>query len=802
MGMMESLRAQQMSPAKRDRDNIQLMEPVAVLFLGRFAARDIDRLSGFIGRRVGNSDRVGFAAFAFGKASETAVSVRSISGLSGSDPSDSSGKVITQPVSAREELSLPDAILPIPIPTITLERTNTLEARAAFAAECAASAELEQAVGDFAGDIYNRVARFAYPQAGTIRIHLIIQAESMEAALLETLTTVLRARFRRVYPERVRIDAYCLLDQREYRADEGARERKAFAYLALQDLERLAGSRDHLDMAFCLSNVDSWNRLNPDEADRENQLRSIGLMMIAKDGIPAEVPRTSDTYALNRESRYSDASFLANSTADGCRLFSLGYMHLDTLDDAAETVAYSVLLDAWRAKRHPIAPDGTPGPLELTRQTVSQLASSLVGGPLMMPVYMQGVVKDLSGTVSELAFKPRAEVLRSVFGSNLDLYFAFNNQRGVQERLEIAVADRISRIREEVGRLHETKHLTVFEIRDLLRWTIQSLRAQLAEHAKVRDGNVAGYQEWMSGREPVAGRIELAPGTKEPVAFLKLGAAWLDYRQTLLEDTLRQDLLMNLLSEIEKIGVRFEDLAKVFEDASLELEESLKKRMEGELDIRTGRYEAYYREVAAELLARIPVEWDAFLEELNADVCIGVEPAGILRRLAAWCGEHLLSSPCFSEEFSVEAVKRLKGHNGLVTENDIHQTIFATIIGTRAYHISVVKAGEMNSEICFFLNKDSHFVDDISSHLLDQRLQALRDRNGIKLFHEAEFKGMDILFMQGCFSAGAIHGFDAMRAAHAELTANASQMEPTVSGPAEAMMEPSAASGADAAGGA
>lgn len=724
MKITDCIQKQKENRLKRKRENIELLKPIVNIFLGSFSNDKADALIKLLDSRIGDSDKVNYSMLDFGAGGEslTIAKVRTLA------VSDLKG-VAEYNLNGRRAL---------------LEKVNS-------------SQELEKVIGDYASEIFNKVARFTYQLKGIIRINILLKAENTQAVALERLIALLKQKFGVLYTEGVYIDVYCLLDQREYSQNQNSDERKSFTYLTLCELNRLAEDDGKINMAFCLSNYDSMDRLMTDSNVTKRILTSMGLMAIVKDGICANSNTVGESY--------DDTSFKSNSRQYKGNLFSLGYMHLEKIPDAIDYVAYRSVLGRYRESERKINLEAILERMELNEVALNSFSSSVIGRPVANPDILLSMVKDTEVSVSELNYKTRGDILKDVFGNNLILFFEMNNKAGYEKRLEAELGKKLQAMKLVLDNLYRNDHYTVYEISALLKDLAAFLEDYISKNLDKSSVPSGRLDEWTNGKEKIVGKIDTVRETKEPVVFYRMAQDYLHIKLEELQYEVYSKLLDYLKDKIENWSGYYENLVTMLDSAIDELDDGLIEILEGELELQGGNCRDYYSNRVNYILDKNRNGYKDFIQKLNEDICAGLyKEDAYFNRMIAYCNDNILTDECFDDDFSVEMLKRLKDYKQIHTDEDVYNMAYNTILDNQTYFINFIATGAINNEICFFVNTKSRFVDNKNS-----RIQDLRARNKIKIFYEDHFDGVDILFIEGCFGVDKIHGYTAMEQAFERL---------------------------------
>lgn len=724
MKITDCIQKQRESRTLRKRENIELLEPIVNIFIGGFSSGDAGVLVDLLSGRIGDSDKVNYSSFNFsGKDAATMKKIRTY--------------------------AVSDANMP---------PNYDLEGRKSFIDSLNASKELGIIISDYASEIFNSVARYTYQLKGVIRVNLIFKAEDIHAAALGRMIVLLKQSFGILYTEGVYIDAYCILDQREYSQSLNSKEKKAFAYLTLCELSKLAADENKISMAFCLSNYDSRDRLMGDSNDISTKsiLTSVGLTMIMKDGICAKSGQKNDVY--------DEKVFKESSRRNGEDLFSLGYMHLEKIPDAIEYVICKSILEKYRESGGKINIETVLARLELTEKSFETIGDNVIGNPFTSRDILLSMVKDATVSVSEFNYKSRGEVIKEIYGANLDLFFDLNSKADYMKRFEAELSRKIQEIRLKLENLYRNDRYTVYDLDKLLKEAVNYMEETILKSLDMNNDS-RRLDEWLLGREKTTGKYDIMKETREPVIFYKIAN---DYMLMKLEE-LRYEVYSKayerLMDELRSLSTLYENRAKMVDSAIRDLEDSIDETLEGELDLQAGNYVSYYRFVIEEIIGRNRNNFKDFIQQMNSDICSGsIGEDHFYNSITMYCNDNIMADKCFNEDFSEEMLKRLRNFNRMDADEDVYNMAYNTILDNQTYFINIITTGAINNETCFFVNSASRFVENING-----RIQELKKKNRIKIFYEDHFEGIDILFMEGCFGMQKIHGFTTMKQIYNEL---------------------------------
>lgn len=710
----------------RKMENIELLKPVVNLFLGDFAELEEAILVDFLDERIGSREKINYAGLCFGGGAAA-----------------HNGKV--------KVLQASDA---------DFKTEYGLKNRSLFKDAVLGSKQLELAIGDYSSEIFNRVARYTYQLKGIIRINVIIKAESHYSAVLDHVIALFKQKFGILYTEGVYVDVYCILDQREYSRKQNADERKAFNYLSLTELNRIAGDGDKINMAFCLSNYDSRDRLMGDsnETSIRSILTAVGLMIIAKDGISASKSGSADYY--------NDLQFKVNSRQHPGHIYSLGYMRLEKIPEAIEYITYKSVLEMYRESNP--RPNLDAALERLGIKPFQSIGDRVVGAPALNRPILTSMVKDTTVGTAELNYKTRGEIINDVYGKNIDLFIEFNNKDDYESRLANEIEVRTKNVKDFFDRLLRVENASVYAVNEIINAVVDSLKTTISSDYNTGSQAAANLEEWLNGKERVVGQTELVRETKEPVVFYKMAEEYSRLKLDVLKSEIYGMEYDCLLDVFRELSSKYQKIIDTLQTTSGELEEGIDVILESEneSELRAGNCEEYYSSLVRTTASANKNQFKNFIQQLNGTICTDYNEEKLFNSILAYCNDAILADNAFGDDFSVEMLKRLKDYKKLRTEDDIYNMAYNTILDNQTFFVNYISTGSINNEICFFVNTNSRFVESTS-----ERMQELRMENKIKVFYEDHFGGIDILFMEGCFAVQNIHGFPAMEQVYKKLNA-------------------------------
>lgn len=756
MGISEYIaKKKQIKAVKRD-EKIMLLKPIVNILVGGFTQEEYGRLSGLLNQRIGDNGRIRGLKIAGESGGNGGTSrnggTSGSGGISGNDGNDGSGSGNGNGADSGAGETALDGVFSLVIPGFQADEEYTLSGRARYQERTERSGTLQTSIGDYVNDVFNEVSTVPYAHKGQIRLNFIVKAESMEAAALGRLVKALKEGFWVSFPNGVNADVYLLLDQRGYKNSEQGEERKAFSYLAINEVRELKNGGT-IKMPFLLSNYLSTDCLDKNAVF--DIMTTIGLMMLIKDGQSAEAEGAVDCYR--------DESFMEDCGMDG-DFYTLGHFKLTAAEDCIDYIVYKTVLDRMQVKAPNIDIRTKLSRMELLEDQIGGLADEILPLRGVRQQMLYPMVKNSAMNVAEFTNTGRQKLLQDLYGGNLDLFFRVNCEEQYQESLVQETAACTKRIRNVLKDIYENENYTVSDMNALLGGIRLHLGKTAGDTEEELDAQGKGMELWLEQKCDITNLKDKNKHTREPAAFYQLGKQYLDKKLQILHYTIKKKLVEQFRAEIDRSAAKYGMLAGRMKEASKELDSVAGLLMEKEPELCVGNLKDYYTLLADQILDESE-RFKTFETGLNSDIYAGdLEEEAIYGRIIDYCDGLVLSDARFEKDFSSEMLKRLINYDRFSSEEKIYDFAFETIMKHEVYYANFSSVAQMNREVCFLVNPNNRLVEGTKN-----RRQYLGASMQLKVFYEEYFTDMDVLFLQGCFKAESFYNYGVYESVYSRL---------------------------------
>ena len=717
MGIMEYVRMDWAGLTFGPSEKLEFKKPVVFVFLGDFAAEETNAFLSLMQSLMGDSQRVRY-------------------------------------VCMRQEESKDSEVLPL---MVLPEGGRNPEANQKAWQENREA--IRRRIWEYVADVYNQVATVPYEEKGWLRLHIILKAEDPLSNLIQGVADGFIEAFERVF-SRVLADLYCLLDERQDPVDPDLKRARAF--VTMEMLASMGRRPDYINTMYCMSNVNSKRVLSTEGI--APLLRSIGLLAILKDA------RTREGEFTYREGRYRQNMTNPFST--------MGSLNFHKLDFAVVCIAFRQILRRLSHTHGPVSQEKLLDRLGLTKNRVDEDTKRVLGLRHSFEA-LYALVTDPQGRKSELLGKTRQELVREIFGQNLDCFMEWNYEEPLRREKGQYKAYILSSVNETMKQLYQQEGYSCCEVYGFVReegFVAQAVRALNERYELQCQEAGQSLEQWLAGRADLSRmHLKCKEAGGASLIYYELADGYLQKRINLLQAQFKYEVTLDILNEIHLLQGRFRQAALLIETAIEELTEGVRHSVQGETLLRAGNCEEYYEGLIQGLLERdCEQAYQAFVREIN-DLAVRGEltEQRLYGRMRSFAGTSLLSRREFHMEFSEEMVQRLTGYTDarrqLYTREDIYALAKDTILGHPQYDLLAVdQAFTPYREICFFVKEDNAFLEYLRSEM---------ETNGsdstLNIFYDAQREGMDILYLEGNIGQEAIYASSGNREAYDRLRRDA-----------------------------
>lgn len=716
MGIIDYLKRQQKTGRKWGRDNIELLRPVVNIFVGNFSNEEYEALKETLEERIGMTSKVFFS------------------------------RVCSENVYAEDEVFYPfvvDSLAGIrPYDASKWEMLNRcLDDKAEF----------KQDVLDFVNKVFNTVSSVAYTSQGRIRLNYIIKSDSVDAAILPSFVKACNECFNSYFANGVYTDVYCVVDQKGYNCEEYGEERKALNYLNLSIVDSLVNEKV-FKLAYIVSNYTSQNCLEQD--CMTEMMQTIALNVIVKDGISVG----------NDVNAYSHDNFTEEVRASEGNFCSLGTLNLKVEEAVRSYVVYKTVFgDFCQSETSDNIVAGLIRSMGIDKNDLETKISGLfVNRGFSERVFYPMVANKQIGAASFLTME-RRELIEEIFGRNLEYFWDLNYRTDVEKREQLveSITDRVRLVLREA---YKTNGCSLAEISKAISEVEVSFEKYVVEYEKAFNDMKIAFDEWICSKADIKNVKEKVKETDTLRAVYQLAAQYMEKRVSIVNHENNLYVSKKCLQGIRESSQYYKKQAQVVREAYKELITLIDDIEQTELPLLVGNMNNYYTDVTQDYL-EASGEYQEFRRNTNNKIC-SRDLAGdeIFAAIQSFCEEKILPAECYADDISMELVQRLKNYDGLTTEDDIYNRAFSTIMDNKKYYSNHTEVGSIYQEVCFLVNLDNKFVK-----CANENMKKLLINRELKLFYERNYKGMDILFMEGCFELRALYQYNLYQKASENL---------------------------------
>lgn len=718
MGIVEYLKEKRKSGQSWKRDNIELLRPVVNIFLGEFQESEIAILKETLEERIGVTQKVFFCQICLRK--------------SESDVEDGIYRFVFSDVDSVEpyEVSAWDTLC------------QTAEQ----------SAGLKKDVLDFVNNVFNAVSTVSYMSKGRIRLNYILKMDSVDVAVLPTITKVFNACFTEYFSNGVYADAYCLLDQKGYNCEEYGEERKALNYRNLTELDTLTKEK-LIKLTYIISNYTSQNYLEVDYIN--DQMQTIALNMIIKDG------KTAGSEA----NAYSNDSFMQETGTYAGNFCSLGKLKLEVNNEIRSSVVYKTVFDdLCQSEFSDKLVDGLIKSMNIDKNDLEMKINELfVNRGFAEQMFYPMIINKQINNMDFISAK-REELIENIYGRNLEFFWDLNYGVDLEKRNQL-IENIVKRINQILADAYKNNECSLAEISQAITRAEDIFKKNVQEYECNYSDMRKSFDEWLERTSEIGNIKDKVKETDIIRAVYILACQYMEKRTAIVNSENYYYVCKGCLQGIKDSAVYYKNQADTIAKASVELKELIADMEQDNVPLVAGNMNTYYSRITKEYLQE-SAEYKEFKRDINNKICSReLVSDGIFDAIVQFCEENILNSEHYPDDISVEMLKRLKNYNNMTTDEAIYDLAFETIMNNKKYYANHTEFGQVYQAVCFLVNPRNEFV-----RCTNERMNTLLINQQMKIFYENHYNGMDVLYLEGCFDVEVLYQYNLYRKAWEELT--------------------------------
>lgn len=716
MGISDFIRDKKKYGQIKQKEFIKLLRPFVNVFIGEFKNQEREHLIQFLNERIGNSNKVNYCQILLGNTGKEHEQIYNLQLLD---------------VNFLSEISV--------------QNRNKIREQVDI------SEKLQQSIKDFVIHIFNTVATNSYTSRARIRINLILQADWQGSSITAKLIECMNTFFSEYFTNGVEMDVYCLLDQKGYRVEEKGEVKKCFNYMTLNELDQIA-SGSLANMIYIMSNYTSNDCL--ELGSTEEIMRTIGLAMLMKDGVSAKGNG-------NGKDSYNDMAFKEEASSHTGKFYSLGNLKLAVDRDTVEYVVYKTIIDDMHfSVDNDDVIRNIISDMNVEKDDLEQLCSALIKNNLYSDQIFYPMVKSQNVNAASFLNDSAGKMLNMVYGRALEYFWRINVSNCNIEKKEL-IEDKLKNINKTIKDAYINGECTLSEAYSVITTVERNFQQYTEDYYKKYQDSLMDYKDWSEIPIKVAGLKDTVKETGELRAVYILARQYMDKLIHIEEAKNLYDVVLECSRQIHDSVNYYKKQLETVKQAANELDQIIQEIETEQDELIRGNIRNYYKRITEQIIDRNMAYRD-FKHRLNAQICTKeAEGDTIYNEIINYCEENILNKDDFKDDLSSEMLRRLMNYNRYFSEETIYDLAFETIMSHRKYYASHVGVGGVFNAVGFLVNPNNQFVNSTNN-----RMKTLLINHQLKLFFEDHFKGMDILFMEGCFSKESIHNYKLYQAAY------------------------------------
>lgn len=712
MNFIQFIEKKQKLRQKKKQEYIKLKKPVLNYFLGNYTKEEIHALSDALEERVGGQEKIFYLFF----------------------NQESLLEEFTEQEFQNQQIEEME------------EEEYNLSARQNLQKNMESIFALEPKLQDFAIYVFNHASKVQFMHKGRIHVNIFVKAEDQKACLLQQMTEGIRDSFIEFYPSGCTIDVFLLLDQAAYASTDQGMEKKAFTYLTLKETECMVREKK-ISMAYCMSNMNSQGILNREPSVIHEMLYDAALLIILKEGIPADVQGEYETY--------KDEFMKKNAAIREGTFYSIGSFKLEGIMEVISLIVYRTVFLRMMKEREQLDVAQYIQRFEVSREGINQLLNQILPQMPFHELIWEGIVRYKSYNGTELANMPAGEGITKIYGRNLDLMLELNCVKRFEAQKSDFMDQKISQLKDRINELYFSENFSIFEICKVVNEMLLVLKDEKEYSDQMYEAELKALKSWELSVFPLGQLKDKAEYSKDSKILYALAGTYLQKKQRIIYSQARSQIAEQMQEGLQKVAEKYLAIADMVCKTAEELKETIRYAVEDELELRVGNCEHYYEKITEKIL-ETSGNFKKFIRDVNQSIGNGNFTAEeLFEKVLNFCGEDIFVREEFHRDFSEEMLLRLKNYRQFETDQMVYDFAFNTIMDNQIFMVDQHSFLEPYREVCFLVNRNNSFVT-----ATNQRMSELKESHRMKIFYENYYEDMDVLFIEGCFELADLHAYD------------------------------------------
>lgn len=644
----------------------------------------------------------------------------------------------------------PDCVKHIMVSGISCPKEYTPDARETFKKTFAGSDSWKEVLHDYVSKVMNQVMVHDFLYRQQIKLCVFLEAESMEAAVFESVLEECLEQLSRHFTAKVAIDIYCLLDQKFYDAANYDAERSIFKYLLIQEIEKWVRGRDSYVMPYILSNYTSQYRFAVGE---EQWMEAAARNLILKESQSA-VALGSLAAGTKPVLEYTDADYTRRCHIEGT-FYSIGVGSMEIEEDTRRKIIYrTILRELVKGNSEERDNKAALDFLGISYSALQKKVEELLSGRMVSAEDLYYVAVDRSVEAAQIISGSRnrhMDVLGQLYGTNLDFFFKWNIEKGIPEEISEYCRQIAAKWRTDLQSFVISQNYTLSDIRVLMEKALEFCKGK-SRFEKEHADKEADFDRWkmtsMSDDEDER-YDDIVRETGLPGVFYRLGSAYLERKISIMEAEIKCKLMEGIFSAVEQENERYFNLIRevdeILEYLDYEIEHDLHSASAEQLMIEN--MEEYYEDLTLRFLHSQSSGFTEFSRKINRKIhekqLLHVDD--LLERVRDFAENGIFSSNILERDVVKEIVSRVMYQNGeTMTEDNVYERIYDMLKGKRTVYVSdkMYRANEII--FCFIADPKDNFIIS-QDELMGRRM----DMETIYGFFSNQFDHIEIVFQYG-----------------------------------------------------
>jgi hypothetical protein len=363
------------------------------------------------------------------------------------------------------------------------------------------------------------------------------------------------------------------------------------------------------------------------------------------------------------------------------------------------------------------------------------------------------MVKTENVNVASFLNDNPVDIIKELYGNNLDYFWSLNASVN-QEKQEELVERKVKKINTELRDAYVKNQCSLASVYRIIKDVESTFNQYEKEYDAKRADTNKELKNWLNHKVEIPNLQAVSKETGEPRATYFLAGQYFDKLMRIEEAENMYFIVSECHKQLQESVKYYRGQSDTIKQAADELDQMIKELESDDNKLLRGNMRSYYTNVTKNIIDNSR-EYANFKYSINNRICTKeLMGDSISQEIMNFCETYILNNEVYENDLSVEMLRRLKNYDRFTTEESVYDLAFDTIMKQRKYYANHTEFGGIFDAVCFLVNPENAFVKSTN-----KRMKSLLDQQQLKLFFEDHFDGMDILFMEGCFTKDSLYKY-------------------------------------------